>query len=60
MNLHPTIHALRANGHRDTAILDLLHLQELHELPPGDAITTAQELYPSWRVSAVLLEGEWE
>ena len=25
-----------------------------------DAITTAQELYPTWRVSAVLLEGEWE
>lgn len=25
----------------------------------GDAIIAAQELYPSWRVSAVLLEGEW-
>jgi len=26
----------------------------------ADAITTAQELYPQWRVSAVLLEGQWE
>ena len=26
----------------------------------ADAITTAQELFPQWRVSAVLLEGQWE
>jgi hypothetical protein len=52
-----------------------LHPYTILALPPGDdppqrigimawsradAITTAQELYPSWRVSAVLLEGEWE
>jgi hypothetical protein len=34
-----------------------LHPYTILALPPGDAITTAQELYPSWRVSAVLLEG---
>lgn len=52
-----------------------LHPYTILALPPGDAppqrigimaadradaITTAQELYPQWRVSAVLLEGEWE
>jgi hypothetical protein len=26
----------------------------------ADAITTAKELFPAWRVSAVLLEGQWE
>ena len=26
----------------------------------ADAIRTAQELFPAWRVSAVLLEGQWE
>jgi hypothetical protein len=26
----------------------------------ADAITTAQELFPQWRVSAVLLESQWE
>jgi len=45
MNLHPTIHALRANGHRDTAILDLLHLQELHELPVRMRVRYLQDLW---------------
>lgn len=40
-----TIHALRANGHRDTAILDLLHLKELHELPVRLRVGYLQELW---------------
>ena len=33
MNHHPTIHDLRSAGNKDAAILDLLHLLELHEPP---------------------------
>jgi hypothetical protein len=33
MNLRPTIHDLRSAGGKDAAILDLLHLLELHEPP---------------------------
>lgn len=33
MQLRPTIHGLRTAGGKDAAILDLLHLLELHEPP---------------------------
>lgn len=45
MTLHPTIHDLRTNGHRDAAILDLLHLRELHELPVRLRVGYLQELW---------------
>ena len=40
-----TIHFLRTNGHKDTAILDLLHLLELHELPVRLRVGYLQELW---------------
>ena len=40
-----TIHSLRTNGHKDTAILDLLHLQELHELPVRLRVGYLRELW---------------
>jgi len=48
MNLCPSIHDLRSAGGKDAAILDLLHLQELHELPVRLRVTYLQEV---WRCS---------
>ena len=48
MNLRPTIHDLRSTGGKDAAILDLLHLLELHEPPVRLRVDYLQEL---WRCS---------
>jgi hypothetical protein len=47
MNLRqrPTIHGLRSTGSKDAAILDLLHLLELHEPPVRLRVAYLQNLW---------------
>lgn len=48
MTTRPTIHGLRSTGGKDAAILDLLHLLELHELPVRLRVAYLKDL---WRCS---------